>query len=130
MTKNQALVIEDDMANAKIVADLLASQDFTVFSAPSVGEARTRINSLDWLTLAVLDVHLPDGMGTSLIPVLQQKFADLKVIVMSSMNLHELDGLLQGLRIDTFILKPFEPARFIGEVQASFADPPDWAGQG
>jgi DNA-binding response OmpR family regulator len=64
---DRLLIVEDDADLARSLVRFLTRAGFEVARADSCAEARNMKTTFD---LAVLDVQLPDGLGTNLCPVL------------------------------------------------------------
>ncbi len=116
MTAKTVLITEDDPTNLSIMQDLLLMQGVSPITAKLLQEAKTKIHEGSHLDLAILDVNLPDGLGTTLIPLLKEKYPAIGIFVVSSIEHHELAALIGENTIDMFLQKPFEPQHFVQEV--------------
>jgi CheY-like chemotaxis protein len=116
MTNKIALIVEDDTINLQIMQDILTSHGFTVVTAVSLRDAQRQAELQERLDLALLDLNLPDGLSTALMPGLKAKFPNIMVIVMSSANPEEVEAILQEYPVDKFLSKPFDPQWLLKEV--------------
>jgi DNA-binding response OmpR family regulator len=76
------LLVDDSEAIQLTMGALLEDAGFAVQSAVSLAEARVALRR-GAIDLAILDMHLSDGLGTELIPDLRQAAPAARVVVMS-----------------------------------------------
>jgi DNA-binding NtrC family response regulator len=62
---NHALIVDDDVDSAQMMAALIAAEHFTVATAHNLRDARRRM-ALQQPDIVLLDLQLPDGSGTEL----------------------------------------------------------------
>lgn len=113
----RVLVVDDEPALVELIHDAVGRQlDATILVAQTIAEAR-QILATQPVELVVADVHLPDGDGTSLLPVIQKYQPLTRTIVITGSP--SLDGAIAALRegaVD-FVLKPFTVDVLIGRVR-------------
>jgi two-component system, NtrC family, response regulator AtoC len=106
LTGLDILVLEDDTMLSKRTAALLERLGAEVSVAPTLQAARTLISALDF-DFALLDVNLPDGLGTDL---LREKLLgpDTTVVVVTAHG--GVTGAVEAVRLGAadYIVKPFE----------------------
>ena len=101
---SHALIVEDEVDSAKMMAALVASENFTVATAHNLRDARRQI-ALQQPDLVLLDLELPDGSGMSL-------FDDPELIAQSEVVLitghASLETSIQALRLGAadYLIKP------------------------
>lgn len=101
---NHALIVDDDVDSAQMMAALIATESFTVASAHSLSEARRQI-ALQQPDIILLDLKLPDGNGMEL-------FADQELLANSEIVLitghASLETSIQALRLGAtdYLVKP------------------------
>ncbi len=101
---NHALIVDDDLDSAKLMAGLIADQNFSVASAHSLREARRQL-ALHQPDLVLLDLKLPDGSGMEL-------FEDPDLIANSMVVLvtghASLETSIEALRLGAadYLVKP------------------------
>ena len=99
-----ALIVEDNVDAAQMMAALVVSENFTVAIAHTLGEARKQM-ALQPPDLVLLDLQLPDGSGMAL-------FDDMELLAQSEVVLitghASLDTSIQALRLGAadYLLKP------------------------
>ena len=105
------LLVEDDEIVREVIAAGLRSAGLTVQIVGTAAEARALL-AMGLFDLAVVDVHLPDGLGVSLLP------ARIPIILMTS-NAGPADraaGLDRGA--DDYILKPVDGTELLARIRA------------
>ncbi len=132
MTKARVLLIEDDLELAEILSIALEKEGFIAVVAHSVEEAMSRLED-GRPDLAIVDLVLPDGLGSDLLDVLKRLVPPVPSIAIS--------GVFRGDRYDRnitrrhrakcFFQKPFSTSDLISEAssilesQASASEPED-----
>ena len=118
------LVVEDDEATARFLAENLEADGFRVAVAHGAGEALRAIE-VRAPALVVLDVMLPDASGLSLLDRVRACGAggrrlagDLPVLVLSgrSGEVDRLRGFARGA--DDYLVKPFSYAELVARIRA------------
>ena len=106
-TKPRVLVVDDEMDILGLFTDAIGPEhSCKLIQARSLGEAE-RILATQAVDLLVTDVHLPDGDGTALLPLLRRDQPNANAIVISGAP--SVDGAIAALRhgaVD-FLKKPF-----------------------
>ena len=103
----KCLLIEDDAASADALAGYLRTRGLEVATAASLAEAREQIAERRF-DLVLLDVQLPDGNGTDLLPELENV---CDVVMVSGES--TIDDAIEALRRGAldFLPKPIDMAR-------------------
>lgn len=99
-----ALIVEDDTDSARMMAALVTSEGFSATTAPTLQEARAQL-ALRSPDLLLLDLHLPDGSGMTLLDE-QDLIGRTEVVLMTGHA--SLDTSIQGLRygVADYLIKP------------------------
>lgn len=103
----RVLVVDDEPSLREIIEDTLRrGMDCQVVSAGTVAEARTILLTQS-IQLLIADVNLPDGNGTSLLPILHRHQPTASAIVITGAP--SLDGAISAMREGAldFVPKPF-----------------------
>jgi two-component system, NtrC family, response regulator AtoC len=101
---SHALIVEDDIDAAQMMAALVATENFTVATANTLRDARRQI-ALQQPDIVLLDLQLPDGNGMEL-------FEDPQLIAQSEVVLitghASLETSIQALRMGAadYLIKP------------------------
>ena len=110
------LLIEDEEKIAKLVAEYLTSEGFSVVTVGD-GEAGLASFDQDKPDLVLLDVMLPKLSGLEVCRQLRQK-TNIPIIMLTARS-EEIDKLLGlGLGADDYITKPFSLRELVARVKA------------
>ncbi|MCA8953645.1 MAG: sigma-54-dependent Fis family transcriptional regulator [Planctomycetes bacterium] len=102
------LIVEDDAPSREGLAELLRSRNLEVVAVATLAEAGEAAEAQAF-DLALLDVQLPDGSGTSLLPKLTERQVDVVMVSGQSTLEDAIEALREGA-ID-FLTKPLDMAR-------------------
>jgi len=99
-----ALIVEDDIDSARMMAAMVTGEGFTAATAPTLREARQQL-ALRSPDLILLDLQLPDGSGMTLLDE-QELIGSSEVVLMTGHA--SLDTSIQGLRygVADYLIKP------------------------
>ena len=111
------LLVEDDVQLAAALASFLRARDFVVDVAGGLLEARAALPSAQWAAV-LLDLHLPDGDGLSLLPTLQRQHPDCSVIVLTARD--QITDRIRGLDAgaDDYLVTPFDAEELLARLRA------------
>lgn len=113
------LLIEDDLTIAAGITYSLELENFQVQHFSNVSDSMNYINqdSFD-ITLAILDLTLPDGSGYDICKAIKNKSSDIPIIFLSACD--EEVNVVMGLDMgaDDYIPKPFGMMELIARVKA------------
>lgn len=101
------LVVEDDALLRRQLTAYLERAGAEVLAVGDLGSARRALEALSY-DFALVDVHLPDGRGTTLLE--EERFAGTTgVVVMTGEG--EVEGAVRAMRLGAldYLTKPFEP---------------------
>jgi response regulator of citrate/malate metabolism len=105
--KPSVLVVDDEKDIRAICHGIIArSFDCEVVSSSSISEATFSIES-NKIDIAILDVHLQDGVGFDLIPLLRSQNPSVKILIISAYNQCSEVEKAKKLSVDLFLGKPF-----------------------
>lgn len=109
------LVVEDEEAILSLVSMTLEMVGLEVLQARS-GKEGLRMITSELISLAILDVMLPDGDGFELLP--QAVKRGIPVIFLTARN--SMTDKVKGLNLgaDDYITKPFEGVELVARVRA------------
>ena len=104
----RALIVEDDLPLQEILTKLLQSRGFIVTAVASVAESLAHLRTERPPHCLLLDLKLPDGDGTDVLQyVRDQKIYTIVAVVTGTMNAASGSKVLDGLRPDKILRKPF-----------------------
>jgi signal transduction histidine kinase len=94
------LLIEDDLAEARLIQEILQNFDLHRFALTHVQRLQAGLNQLrqQQFNLVLLDLTLPDSQGLSSVELLVQNFAHLPIVVLTNTNDNRLaiEAVRQG----------------------------------
>jgi DNA-binding response OmpR family regulator len=111
------LVVDDDPAMRRLIAEYLGQHDFRLLLAAS-GEEMSQILSSTPVDLIILDMKLAGEDGLALIRELRPR-SDVPIIVLTGSRREEVDRVI-GLELgaDDYVLKPFSPRELLARIRA------------
>lgn len=101
------LLVDDEGAFRRAVADYLAGADFEVTHASSVAEAVERLEGFAF-DVVLTDLRLPDGEGTAVVEAARTRYPDIVVIVVTGHG--SIRAAVDAIRLGAsdFVTKPFQ----------------------
>lgn len=111
------LIVEDDAALRKSLASNLREQGYTVDEAGDASEGEYFAAEFA-ITLAIIDLGLPDRSGTELIEKLRRDGRDFPVLILTARDHWEdkVKGLNAGA--DDYVVKPFNLDELSARINA------------
>jgi len=111
------LLVEDDPLLSEALASFLRGKGFVVDAAASLAAARAALPAARWAAV-LLDLHLPDGDGLSLLPTLLRPPRDCSVIILTARD--QTSDRIRGLDAgaDDYLVKPFDPDELLARLRA------------
>ena len=110
------LVVDDEREIADLVEVYLKNEGYRVFSCALARDALQCVETTE-VSLAILDVMLPDGDGFSLCQKIREHH--MFPILMLTARVEDMDKIM-GLTLgaDDYITKPFNPLELVARVKA------------
>jgi len=103
------LVVEDNMASARMLCSNILKWRYSVEAAETGKEALKRLGEQQF-DVILLDIFLPDGRGHLLIPEMQQLSPHSWIITMTGYNSRQLELEVRKKGIAYYMIKPFRMA--------------------
>lgn len=101
----RVLVVEDDHGTREVIGEALKLLGYAVTEASSAAEATQRAD----FDLALLDIHLPDGSGLSVLKAWREKGLDAPVLIITADRAAAaVDKALVSLDAWDYLSKPFD----------------------
>lgn len=119
-----ALVVEDDVTIAELVARVLRPEGFIVTVTHDCASARAAIEEVEH-DVVFVDLKLPDGDGLDLLAWFKEQDHRGAVIVMTAFRQEDKALRAYDLGAQDFVAKPFKPrelltrARHVIQLQAT-----------
>ena len=108
MSTMTLLIVDDDAPLRGRLARVMQRQGFTVFDAEGVSAAR-KIIAEQPLTHAVLDMKLEDGNGLDIVPAIQEKSPDCRIVMLTGFgNIATAVAAVKAGAMD-YLPKPADP---------------------
>jgi PAS domain S-box-containing protein len=119
MNAKTLLIVDDDDGLRDSLEDILKDEGYTPFSAPNCIEAM-QIAKEKEPAAALLDLKLPDGLGTDLLAQFRKTIPDCLCIVMTAFA--DLDSALFALEHGAFqyLQKPVRPMDLLNSLERMF----------
>ena len=116
--KEKILVLEDEIGIRSFVSINLKREGYEVIEAGCGQEAIDKIKNEKNISLALLDVMLPDMSGIEVCKYIRQKFDQVGIIMLTAKAQEEdkLEGFISGA--DDYIVKPFSIKELLVRVAA------------
>jgi len=118
--KQRILIVDDESANASVIADYLNENGFEVMVAHNATEGMECVIN-DHPDLLVLDLFLPDMAGTELCVQLRSQPSTRYIpIILCTANNISTEDKLKGFKsgVDDFLIRPFEMSELLARIQA------------
>jgi DNA-binding NtrC family response regulator len=115
-SRARILVVDDDESIRKVLATILEEEGYTVETAESGKEAIRKSNE-KFYNLALIDIRLPDMMGTHLLAAIKETTPRMvKIIITGYPSLQNaIEAVNSGA--DAYILKPFNVDKTLGVIK-------------
>jgi len=113
--KESILVVDDDLDFLEIIRRILGSKGYETATAPSAGEAISRLKERFYNT-AILDISLPDADGTELLSRLLEIHPDIIAIMLTGHS--SVQNAVESLNRGAFAYmeKPLDPANLLSVI--------------
>jgi len=109
--KLKALIADDSSLMRKILRGILEKENFEVVGEAKDGEEAIQLCRQHMPNLLTLDIAMPGKDGLVTLREVKQLSSDIKVVMITSNDKHDiiLEALKQGA--DNYITKPYEPEK-------------------
>ena len=116
--KEKILVLEDEIGIRSFVSINLKREGYEIIEAGSGSEAIEKITEHNDISIALLDVMLPDMSGIEVWQYIRQKFDQVGIIMLTAKAQEEdkLEGFISGA--DDYMVKPFSIKELLVRVAA------------
>ena len=113
----RVLLVEDDEALSQAVCGYLRAKAFVVDAVPSLAQAGAALHAAQYAAV-LLDLHLTDGDGLSLLPQLRGLKERPIVIVLTARD--QVSDRIHGLDAgaDDYLVKPYAPGELLARLRA------------
>jgi len=121
MSSKKILIVDDESSIRSALFRIYSRRGYNPLTATSIKEAEEIIVSSSQLDLAIVDVHLADGNGLSLLMTLKQKYQSLPIIVLTGTA--SIETAVQATRLGAyhFMTKPFSIEELVNISEKAFS---------
>jgi two-component system, NtrC family, response regulator AtoC len=117
VTNARILILEDDDLLRQVTAERLEREGYSVVAAANLAEARALLDQ-QTPDLAVLDIQLPDGLGTALLEELTRSGDTVCVMMSAHATVQSAVGALRAGAVD-YMEKPFSFDRLSATIRGA-----------
>lgn len=116
--KDKILILEDEIGIRSFVSINLKREGYEVIEASTGQEAIDKMNEEKDISIALLDVMLPDISGIEVCKYIRDNFDSVGIIMMTAKSQEEdkIEGFISGA--DDYIVKPFSIKELLMRVSA------------
>lgn len=116
--KEKILVLEDEIGIRSFVSINLKREGYEIIEAGSGSEAIEKLSKEGDISIALLDVMLPDMSGIEICKYIRQNFDQVGIIMLTAKSQEEdkIEGFISGA--DDYIVKPFSIKELLVRVSA------------
>ncbi|WP_455537920.1 cell wall metabolism DNA-binding response regulator WalR [Terrisporobacter sp.] len=116
--KEKILVLEDEIGIRSFVSINLKREGYEIIEAGTGSEAIEQLSNHPDISIALLDVMLPDMSGIDICKFIRQQFDQIGIIMLTAKGQEEdkLEGFISGA--DDYIVKPFSIKELLVRVSA------------
>lgn len=116
--KEKILILEDEIGIRSFVSINLKREGYEVIEAGTGSEAIEKLSQEDDISIALLDVMLPDMSGIEICKFIRQNFDQVGVIMLTAKSQEEdkIEGFISGA--DDYMIKPFSIKELLVRVSA------------
>lgn len=83
MYQGKVLIIDDEAPIRELITQLLALENYEVFSSGTVGDGLKILSNED-IQVLILDIKLPDGNGLEILPEIRNKYPLTEIIMLTA----------------------------------------------
>ena len=116
--KEKILILEDEIGIRSFVSINLKREGYEIIEAGTGSEAIEQISNNPDITIALLDVMLPDMSGIDVCKFIRQQFDQIGIIMLTAKGQEEdkLEGFISGA--DDYMVKPFSIKELLVRISA------------
>jgi DNA-binding response OmpR family regulator len=116
--KDKILILEDEIGIRSFVSINLKREGYEVIEASTGQEAINKVNEEKDISIALLDVMLPDISGIEVCKYIRNNFDSVGIIMITAKSQEEdkIEGFISGA--DDYIVKPFSIKELLVRVSA------------
>jgi two-component system cell cycle response regulator DivK len=124
MQQVQALIIDDNAQNLKVLAQMLAKQNIRSIEIADPRTLLARLPSLENIDVIFLDLEMPNLNGYNTKDLLRSHFGSVPIIAYT-VHISEI-SVVRDAGFDGFLGKPLDKARFPDQLARILRGEPVW----
>lgn len=115
---DKILILEDEIGIRSFVSINLKREGYDVIEAGTGSEAIEKLNSEPNITIALLDIMLPDMSGVDVCRYIREKYENMGIIMLTAKAQEDdkIEGFIAGA--DDYMIKPFSIKELLFRVSA------------
>lgn len=115
---DKILILEDEIGIRSFVSINLKREGYDVIEAGTGSEAIEKLNSEPSITIALLDIMLPDMSGVDVCRYIREKYENMGIIMLTAKAQEDdkIEGFVAGA--DDYMIKPFSIKELLFRVSA------------
>ena len=115
---DKILILEDEIGIRSFVSINLKREGYDVIEAGTGSEAIEKLNSEPNITVALLDIMLPDMSGVDVCRYIRKKYENMGIIMLTAKAQEDdkIEGFVAGA--DDYMIKPFSIKELLFRVSA------------
>lgn len=115
---DKILILEDEIGIRSFVSINLKREGYDVIEAGTGSEAIEKLNSEPNITIALLDIMLPDMSGVDVCRYIREKYENIGIIMLTAKAQEDdkIEGFVAGA--DDYMIKPFSIKELLFRVSA------------
>lgn len=115
---DRILILEDEIGIRSFVSINLKREGYDVIEAGTGSEAIEKLNSEPNITIALLDIMLPDMSGVDVCRYIREKYENMGIIMLTAKAQEDdkIEGFVAGA--DDYMIKPFSIKELLFRVSA------------
>lgn len=115
---DKILILEDEIGIRSFVSINLKREGYDVIEAGTGSEAIEKLNSEPNITVALLDIMLPDMSGVDVCRYIREKYENMGIIMLTAKAQEDdkIEGFVAGA--DDYMIKPFSIKELLFRISA------------
>lgn len=101
---SKVLLVDDEKDICLLLSGILKREGFKTSYALNLEDAKDMLSQEEYVAVFI-DLNLPDGIGSQLIPIIKEKKSNTKIIMISAYDMGLIKASKEGA--DYLIKKPF-----------------------
>jgi DNA-binding NtrC family response regulator len=115
--RKKALIIDDETDICYLLSSILQQKNIQAVFAGSLNETDKIMQSADSFGYIFIDNHLPDGLGSTYIEKIRNRFPETKLIMITAHDTNSERKQAVENGVDYFIGKPFSKEKILETVE-------------